>query len=137
MTFICSRLTLLLQIPEEPKIIQLPVWADVSIDNKNIKWIPINFDKSSTIVATAIYHYSLGPIQGDITGSFTKPFVKANYLGNEYSCGKPLWYFSVDGQWSLSSYSMFAFDGSYDSGGNSTLFNHEKSWTEPSAKLLV
>ena len=24
---------------------------------------------------------------------------------------------------------MFTFDGSYDSGGNSTLFNHEKSWT--------
>lgn len=111
------------------KIIQLPIWTDVSIDNKNIKWIPINFDKSSTIVATAIYHYSLGPIQGDITGSFTKPFVKANYLGNEYSCGKPSWYFSVDGQWALSSYSMFAFDGSYDSGGNSTLFNHEQSWT--------
>lgn len=111
------------------KIIELPVWTDKSIDNKNIKWMPMNFEKASNVVATAVYYYSFGPIQGDITGSFTQPFVKANYLGEEHFWNKPSWYFGVNAQSPLSHHSLVALNGSFDSGGVSTLFEHENSWT--------
>lgn len=111
------------------KIIELPVWTDKSKDNKNIKWMPKNFEKASNIVATAVYYYSFGPIQGDITGSFTQPFVKANYLGEEHFWNKPSWYFGVNAQSPLSHHSLVALNGSFDSGGVSTLFEHENSWT--------
>lgn len=111
------------------KIIELPVWTDKSIDNKNIKWMPMNFEKASNVVATAVYNYSFGPIQGDITGSFTQPFVKASYLGEEHFWNKPSWYFGVNAQSPLSHHSLVALNGSFDSGGVSTLFEHENSWT--------
>ena len=111
------------------KIIELPIWTDKSIGNKNIKWMPMNFEKASNIVATAVYYYSLGPVQGDITGSFTQPFVKANYLGEEHIWNEPSWDLGVNAQCPLSRHSLIALNGSFDSGGVSTLFEHENSWT--------
>lgn len=112
----------------ENKMVELPGWTEQAVGNKNIRWMPINFDKASTIVATAVYYYSLGPLQGDVTGSFTQPFIKANYLGEEHTWNTPSWYFSVNAQCPVSRHSLVALDGSYDSGGMSTLFNHEPSW---------
>lgn len=112
----------------ENKIVELPGWTEQAVGNKNIRWMPVNFDKASTIVATAVYYYSLGPLQGDVTGSFTQPFIKANYLGEEHTWNTPSWYFSVNAQCPVSRHSLVALDGSYDSGGMSTLFNHELSW---------
>lgn len=61
------------------RIVDLPFWTETSVDNKNIKWMPVNFNKSEKIVATALYNFSIGPVQVDLTGSFVQPFVKANY----------------------------------------------------------
>lgn len=113
----------------QDKIVELPSWTDKAVDNKNIKWMPINFDKASDIVATAVYYYSFGPVQGDLTGSFTQPFVKANYLGEEHSWNKSSWYMGLNAQCPLSRHSLIALNGSFDSGGTSTLFEHESSWT--------
>lgn len=112
----------------QDKIIQLPAWTEKTIDNKNIKWMPLNFNKASGIVATAIYYYSFGPVQGDITGAFTKPFVRASYMGEQHNWNSPSWYFSLNAQCSLGRHSLVALDGSFDSGGTSMLFEHEKSW---------
>lgn len=67
------------------RIVDLPFWTETSVDNKNIKFMPVNFNKSENIVATALYNFSIGPVQVDLTGSFVQPFVKANYLGEEHS----------------------------------------------------
>ena len=118
------------------KIVELPLWTETSVDNKNIKWMPVNFNKAENIVATVIYYYSLGPVRGDVTGSFTQPFVKANYLGEEHSWNKASWYIDANAQWAFNNHSLVVFNASFDSGGTSTLFDHESSWTVNLAYIL-
>ena len=55
------------------RIVDLPFWTETSVDNKNIKFMPVNFNKSENIVATALYNFSIGPVQVDLTGSFVQP----------------------------------------------------------------
>ena len=50
------------------RIVDLPFWTETSVDNKNIKFMPVNFNKSENIVATALYNFSIGPVQVDLTG---------------------------------------------------------------------
>lgn len=121
---------------DHDKIVELPLWTETSVDNKNIKWMPVNFNKAENIVATVIYNYSLGPVRGDVTGSFTQPFVKANYLGEEHSWNKASWYVDANAQWALNNHSLVVFNASFDSGGTSTLFDHESSWTMNLAYIL-
>lgn len=39
------------------RIVDLPFWTETSVDNKNIKFMPVNFNKSENIVATALYNF--------------------------------------------------------------------------------
>lgn len=110
-------------------IIDLPFWSEMGIDNKNIVWKPVNFDKASSLVAIAIYYYSLGPIQGNVTGSYTKPYLKADYLGEKHSWNKSRYYFSMSAQYPLTQRTLFAIDGSFDSACSSMMVNHRSSWT--------
>lgn len=107
------------------RIVDLPFWTETSVDNKNIKWMPVNFNKSDKIVATALYNFSIGPVQVDLTGSFVQPFVKANYLGEEHSWNKASWDINANAQWPLNNHSILVFDAYFDSGGTSTLFDHK------------
>lgn len=111
------------------RIVDLPFWTETSVDNKNIKWMPVNFNKSEKIVATALYNFSIGPVQIDLTGSFVQPFVKANYLGEEHSWNKASWDINANAQWPLNNHSILVFDAYFDSGGTSTLFDHKSWWT--------
>lgn len=111
------------------KIIELPFWKETAVDNKNIEWRPINFNKSSEFVATAIYAYSLGPIQGDISCSYSKPFLKANFLGKERSWNKAYYNFNLSAQCPVSQHSLIALDGSFDSAYSGMLTEHRSSWT--------
>lgn len=111
------------------RIVDLPFWTETSVDNKNIKFMPVNFNKSENIVATALYNFSLGPVQVDLTGSFVQPFVKANYLGEEHSWNKASWDINANAQWPLNNHSILVFDAYFDSGGTSTLFDHKSWWT--------
>ncbi|RKW58218.1 MAG: TonB-dependent receptor [Prevotella sp.] len=111
------------------KIIELPIWTEKSKGNKNIMWKPMNFKKASNVVATAIYYLSFGPIQGDVTGSFTLPHVKANYLGEEHVWNTPSWYIATNLQCPLSNHSLVALNGYFNSGGTGTITEHECSWT--------
>jgi hypothetical protein len=106
------------------RIVDLPFWTETSVDNKNIKFMPVNFNKSENIVATALYNFSIGPVQVDLTGSFVQPFVKANYLGEEHSWNKASWDINANAQWPLNNHSILVFDAYFDSGGTSTLFDH-------------
>lgn len=109
-------------------IIELPFWKDKAIDNKNIEWRSINFDKSSAIVATAVYSYNLGPIQGDASFYFSKPFMKATFLGEERTWNKPYYNVSLSAQCPVSKTSLLALDGSFDSAYSGMLTNHRSSW---------
>ena len=111
------------------KIVDLPFWTETSVDNKNIKFMPVNFNKSENIVATALYNFSIGPVQIDLTGSFVQPFVKANYLGEEHSWNKASWDINANAQWPLNNHSILVFDAYFDSGGTSALFDHKSWWT--------
>lgn len=111
------------------RIVDLPFWTETSVDNKNIKFMPVNFNKSENIVATALYNFSIGPVQVDLTGSFVQPFVKANYLGEEHSWNKASWDINANAQWPLNNHSILVFDAYFDSGGTSTLFDHKSWWT--------
>lgn len=111
------------------RIVDLPFWTETSVDNKNIKFMPVNFNKSENIVATALYNFSIGSVQVDLTGSFVQPFVKANYLGEEHSWNKASWDINANAQWPLNNHSILVFDAYFDSGGTSTLFDHKSWWT--------
>lgn len=111
------------------RIVDLPFWTETSVDNKNIKFMPVNFNKSENIVATALYNFPIGPVQVDLTGSFVQPFVKANYLGEEHSWNKASWDINANAQWPLNNHSILVFDAYFDSGGTSTLFDHKSWWT--------
>ena len=111
------------------RIVDLPFWTETSVDNKNIKFMPVNFNKSENIVATALYNFSIGPVQVYLTGSFVQPFVKANYLGEEHSWNKASWDINANAQWPLNNHSILVFDAYFDSGGTSTLFDHKSWWT--------
>ncbi|GAB6975928.1 outer membrane beta-barrel family protein [Prevotella falsenii] len=111
------------------KIIELPFWKEKGIDNKNIEWRPVNFEKSSSIVATAIYSYNLGSIQGDISFSCSKPFMKATFLGEERTWNKPNYNVSLSVQCPISRTSLLAFDGTFDSAYSGMVTNHRSSWT--------
>ena len=110
-------------------IIELPSWKDKGIDNKNIEWRPVNFVKSSSIVATAIYSYSFGPIQGDISFYYSKPFMKATFLDEERTWNKPSYNVNLSAQCPISKTSILAFDGSFDSAYSGMVTNHRSSWT--------
>lgn len=110
------------------RIVDLPFWTETSVDNKNIKFMPVNFNKSENIVATALYNFSIGPILVDLTGSFVQPFVKANYLGEEHSWNKASWDINANAQWPLNNHSILVFDAYFNSGGTSTLFDHKSWW---------
>lgn len=110
-------------------IIELPSWKDKGIDNKNIEWRPVNFVKSSSIVATAIYSYGFGPIQGDISFYYSKPFMKATFLNEERTWNKPSYNVNLSAQCPISKTSILAFDGSFDSAYSGMVTNHRSSWT--------
>lgn len=110
-------------------IIELPSWKDKGIDNKNIEWRPVNFVKSSSIVATAIYSYGFGPIQGDISFYYSKPFMKATFLDEERTWNKPSYNVNLSAQCPISKTSILAFDGSFDSAYSGMVTNHRSSWT--------
>ena len=110
-------------------IIDLPIWSDVTVDKKNIKWTSMNIKKSSNFNVTAIYNFSAGPFQGTLTGAFEKPRVKVNYLEGELVLKKPIWYFSANAQYPVSKTSFFAIDGNYDSSGDNGLYQSADSWT--------
>lgn len=111
------------------KIIEAPFWKDNGVGNKNIEWRSVNFDKSSAIVATAIYSYSLGPVQGDVSFYCSKPFMKATFLGEERTWNKPNYNVNLSAQCPISKTSLLAFDGSFDSAYSGMLTNHRSSWT--------
>ena len=110
-------------------IMELPYWKDKGIDNKNIEWRPVNFVKSSSIVATAIYSYGFGPIQGDISFYYSKPFMKATFLDEERTWNKPNYNVNLSAQCPISKTSIIAFDGSFDSAYSGKVTNHRSSWT--------
>lgn len=110
-------------------IIELPSWKDKGIDNKNIEWRPVNFVKSSSIVATAIYSYGFGPIQGDISFYYSNPFMKATFLDEERTWNKPSYNVNLSAQCPISKTSILAFDGSFDSAYSGMVTNHRSSWT--------
>lgn len=110
-------------------IMELPYWKDKGIDNKNIEWRPVNFVKSSSIVATAIYSYGFGPIQGDISFYYSKPFMKATFLDEERTWNKPNYNVNLSAQCPISKTSIIAFDGSFDSAYSGMVTNHRSSWT--------